>query len=1306
VRVPGTVTGSFEGRLGELGVVGSVQAEGRKLTAELKLPSAEAEAVRALWPAWPLRLPLSARLEARGTLPILQTRTELEVGPTRVGVRGPVRLAGDVGAHLELEAEHLDLNSLFAGVPTTNLDSKGSIIFLVRQGKTIATFTASTEPTVLAGQKVPALTLQGQLAGQSLGTTLDVREPGMPIKLELTLEPNGSLGLMAKSGRFRLERATRIAELTPAQGDAEFELQARLANAQVEANLQARVRDLTSGELHVGDARLEGRLKAPVAELDRAEIDLRLEASRAKAGLFSLTRVTAQARGPISRPEIELDAVDATGLALNLSGRYDPRQNRADRLAVVVSRPPSRLEGRAEALELGREGLAVKNLELHGAGGKLQGSLRLQPELLEVVAEGTDLDFDVWSHTLGLPAGLVGGRVRLQADVAVGSEISRGRVRLAVVDGSFMHHKGIDWELSADLAKHHLEGNTALRVNGLGELEARFATELGGPALTRAAWQRVTGQLALDIAQVDLQAVSKLLGLKPPIPKLSGSMSGWVNLDRPEPLDWPNLVARFATRGLRWQYGEEGAGSGGASLEGIEFALGASLVGASGQFQGTLQATDLEGTLCAATVQTSIDLHQLRQDPARMAKQLAETPFRAVVDVPERPLVRFPPLLRADGVSGRASLRLILDGQPANPLASIELRAKDLQWTNGRFELPLDVDGSAQYQSSTGRLTGSALVRWQARQVALLAWQAEAPWQAVLLGGNPEQPSWRGEALLRLSSFPMAALPPLAEARVEGAVSGEVHIERQNQVPTALAELTFADATVERISLGTGQLTLKTTADLAVAELGLKAGQGSVAALVRAGLNWGGDFVELDRKRPIQATVRAQRFEAAALAPLVRDVLTNLSGSVDLDASGEIGFEPDSKNPQKLNTTSRFSGRGSLKGGVLELAGLGLELRNVECQVAAYDQGESTKIELRKLRGSARSTQQNVEAWADLYLRGPRVERGQGALWADRVPLPIEGVNVANARGRAELELERKSDKMQVRVKVTELLAELPRSSTRSVIPLTDNPRIRVAQPLGEPQEPPSSAALPWLIEFELGNRVRIERGDIYLPVTGKPRLWLGERTEVDGYVDLEPGGRLTALGKVFQVDSGRVWFDSEEPTNPRINITARWRGPEATIFIDVRGRWKNAQLDLRSDPPRPQPELLMILLQGSANEDPGSPGRGQALIGAQTAASVLGLADVFAGTPLGNVELRADSSEGNEAYAATVRVSDRVWVEGIYRRQTALGSVGNGANPSEPGRENAFAGAVDLRLGRDWTLRTEGGNASAAVDLLWQYRY
>jgi translocation and assembly module TamB len=94
LRVPGPFWTWLNGRLGDVEVGAFVRVDGQRLAVRLELPRAEPEAVRALWPDWPLREQLRARIEATGELDALDTQAKLELGATRVSARG----RGGVGA--------------------------------------------------------------------------------------------------------------------------------------------------------------------------------------------------------------------------------------------------------------------------------------------------------------------------------------------------------------------------------------------------------------------------------------------------------------------------------------------------------------------------------------------------------------------------------------------------------------------------------------------------------------------------------------------------------------------------------------------------------------------------------------------------------------------------------------------------------------------------------------------------------------------------------------------------------------------------------------------------------------------------------------------------------------------------------------------------------------------------------------------------------------------------------------------------------------------------------------------------------
>jgi translocation and assembly module TamB len=1307
IRVPGAVSGTFEGRMGDVEVTGSVRTEKGKLMAELSLPGAEPDALRVLWPAWPVRETLRARVAAQGALPVLDAKGDLEAGRTKVTALGPVRLVGDVGAHLELKTEHLDLGALLGGVPRTDLESSGGITFLLRQGHVAATFNAATRPSAILGQPIPSVDLTGHLNPQGLQSELVLHEPGMSLKAEVAIAADGSLDVTAKTGRFRLQQSPRLRALAKVDAEVDVEAKAHLDREHLDATTVMTFRGLSWGPIRAGQGRLNARLRGETAKLSEGALEADLESSDVKAGLFSLSRVEVTARGPLGRPELRARMTDAHGLGLVFTGRLAEKGRRLQDLHVVLSRTGASIEGKVDRLDIARGAVDVNGLELKGAGGRLTGSAHLRPDTAEIQAEGADLDLDLVSRVVGLPPGLAGGKARVTADISVGTDVSRGRLRLSVADGSIAYHRGIDWDLAADLTKEHVEASSRVNVKDLGEFEARLVADLAGSPLRPAAWRRAVGEAALYINRLDLVGLRKLASAEDVPGQFQGNLEGWVNVGRHDPNAWPNVVAKLGTQKFSWDLGDDPSHP--KRLEGVELEFGASLEGETGRCQLFARAVDLKGTLAAANVQATLDLEAIEAHPKEISQKLAVTPIKVVLDVPERALGAFPEPLRVSGVAGRVEGHVVWEGKLEDPIARVTVSGHDLRLEQSRFELPVDANVSAQYQSSTGRFWGNGDVAQAGRRVAALGWQVDLPWQAVWLGSDPDQPSWRGDAELTLLSFPLATVPVLADARVGGSLRGTVALKRRNLLPTAHAELELSEATTGNVSLGSGKVSLDVTEGLAHTSVALSRGPSRLVASLDAGVGWGNDFFQLDRKRPVRVEVHAQALDAALLGTVTADALSHVSGTLDGDVEAEFRPVPDQENPEKLRYSTQLKGQAKLKDGVLGLVGLGLELRRATCLARATSDGSQSKIELRELAASARSSQQNVKGWADLVLQNGQVTSGQGALTLDQVPLPIEGVSMATIGGNATLALERKPDAMWVDVTVPELVAKLPLSSTRSVISLRDNPNVAVAQPLGEPATPRSAAALPWVIAFDLGQAVHVERGDVYLPVTGKPRLRLGGTTELDGYVDLEPGGRLPALGKVFQVEAGRVWFDSAEPSNPNIAITASWRGPDATVYVDIRGRWRNAKLSLRSEPPRPEAEIMLVLLQGGSPEEAAAAGaRGQAFVGAQTAANALGVSDLFSGTPLGGLQLHADTSQGSGSYAATFRVSDRVWLEGIYRPQqgTSQSSASSANDPAQAQRQDSYAGAVDLRLGRSWSLRTEGGNASAAVDLLWQYRY
>jgi autotransporter translocation and assembly factor TamB len=308
----------------------------------------------------------------------------------------------------------------------------------------------------------------------------------------------------------------------------------------------------------------------------------------------------------------------------------------------------------------------------------------------------------------------------------------------------------------------------------------------------------------------------------------------------------------------------------------------------------------------------------------------------------------------------------------------------------------------------------------------------------------------------------------------------------------------------------------------------------------------------------------------------------------------------------------------------------------------------------------------------------------------------IQGSPQATLTGTAAVELERRPEQVHVVVDLPTLTAELPRSSGGSVLPLDENPDIEILQPIREPTLRSSGEGLPWVLEFRLGRDVTVRRADLQVPIDGVATVALGEDVAVTGDIDVEPGGRVQLLGKAFIIEQGEVHFDTGDATNPHLRVLASWRAPDATtVYVEVRGTFREATLRLESDPARSEAEIQALLL-GGGTSDAGEPQTAGVGYGADFVSALL------ADTNLPHVELRtgtetASNDRRYQTYTAAVQISQNVWFEGSYKALSA-NETGEGGD--------AYTGTVDWRFLRNWSLRTEIGNVGTGLDLLWQYRY
>ncbi|MBN2195784.1 MAG: translocation/assembly module TamB domain-containing protein [Polyangiaceae bacterium] len=1363
VRAPGRMWSSFDGFVGDVGVSAQAELKGKVVEARVELPRAEAAAARAIWSGWPFLEDAGVHVEAHGELPSLAAQVEITVGRGRLRADGHLRLAGDVGVRADLEAQHLDLRSVIAGAPATDIGINTQLVlFEGDRGLTIKV-NGITTPATISSVQFPATDVAGALVDGVFGGRATLHERGIPVKLDLDVTRDGTVELALHARSFRLQRAPRIAALTTADGFADVRIAGRLVATELDAKVEGTIDGFTLANVAARRARLTGSVRGRVTDPAALVVDLSVAASGVRAEGAEFAEVTVSAKGPVRRPHVSASLRDPHGPSLEFAGTVEPFGARAAQVRLAVARDGTRVEGELGGLSVGSGRVVVDGLKLRGAGGELTLHATLDERRVVVKSAGAHVDLAEVARLLGLPPGVVTGRLdHLDIDVDLDARSlhpSRGRVVLALNEVSAFGVERARVDLDAMLAGGHLDGRGSVGVPSLGAATLRCDTDLPGSPLAAEAWMGATGGVELFLAGMDLAELSVLLTPYLGEVAFGGRASGALRLSRIDAEVLPDVDATVATEGLVVRHGTD-------EYRGADLGVTSHIDGGTGRTGATVRVDTPEGVFARGAADIVLDLGALLLEPGRVVETFLAARGEATIDLPSRSLEALPEFVPALGLQGTVEGHLELAGLLGDPVAVMKLDAHQVHALTGPFQEALSGTVKLSVRPSTGDVKADAVVRHEGDQIAFVSAGVVVPFDEMLLSGLPALAGWTGKGTVRFAAVPLGIIPYLAGLGLEGPLRGTAEIRRTEGDPRVRADLEIRPLVVNGSNVGAAKLELAPTSDHLEFTVTLDEGARApdttsarvppLVAGARAGLRWQVGVPRIDSSRPIEIDAQAESLDARVLMPFSRDVLTELSGRLDgmvhilleaepvaavvpsadearvppppgstpgegASSDGKAGDVSESSTGAEIASgpsanpalvwRTEVGGAIALDNGVLQLAGLGLEIQDAAFNARAQVIRGETVISVTDIEGRARSDTPNVKGWAELHIDGEGLAAGKGALNATEMPLPLGGVSLATVTGETSFEIARRHDEMRVAVGIERMVARLPLSATRSVLDTSDNSAITIAQPLREAQLPRPAGNAPWRIVFNLGRQVRVVYTEFEIPVSGRPELLLAEESRLSGYVDLEPGGRLPLLGKTFRVVNGRVWLDPKDAANPRFNVVASWSHPQATVYIHGRGRWNAPTLELESEPPYSEDQIFLLLLGGSLDDARGAQ-EGLQLQAAYGAAQALGVGHLFAGTVLSDIEVSPDTEDGATRYRASYRLSDRVRLEGIYQPDSGTTDTPGGHASSTSGaldesrRQDSFAAAVDLGLGKGWFLRTEAGNASAEADLLWQYRY
>lgn len=1299
LRSPGWLATSFDGHFGDVQLGAVVRIDEGQVMASLDVPKARPSSVRALLPGYPLLEDASVELEATGKLPVLTVRGHVDAGDAHLLLQGPLRLDARAGAQLDVEGKNVDLRVVVPDAPQTRLD------FLARVGvratdPPVVQVEASTAPTRITDLALPAMDLTGAYAGGAFEGSAFLHEPGIPARVRFRLEPTGKAVLHAEANAVRLERAPRLAALLPARGVADVKLDVDIDRGKVTGRGSAQLSGVRLSGLGAERLTVTGRVDGELARPSALRVDAAVAGSGVAVGELPYDRVALKVTGPLSHPNVLATLTSPAGQRLSTEAVVRSRNGgiRVEGISLALRNEQREFVGRARSVEVLDGAVDLRDVDMSGLGGKLKGSARISKELVEIDATGRDLDLAALSELLGIPT-RPRGRVHLDADVVLASDVERGNVRVQLENVTAGALDDFSGTLDARLERGELQVTGKAELLNVGTAEASVNATLAGSARSPASFRDMTGKAEVTFTRIDLALLGTALAAQGLVDRVAGKLSVRAALSREDSSALPSVTLNGFTESLEIVLPREDPKQGARAVRDLNVLFGANFDGRSGETEVSTQLVDAQGALALASLSGTVDLEAALRRPNQLPKQLANTPLLGKLLVGERSLSELPELLRPPGIRGLVRAEATLAGTLARPELSARLSVGKFGLEMGRNQRPVDLCATLAWDPHSARLTSAGEGFLSTPDGPRCAGQRVLRYGLngglAADGAGVARP--QGTATLVLEGFPLDAVPGLGDTGVSGRSVGTISLTDTDGIPRVAASIDLRDTRVQGVPVGTGKLRVQSDERSIGANLTMLHQEGELTAMALASLDRSGSVPTLDLKQPLFVRVTAKHTDAVILTPFLRDVLSEVSGRIDADlATTLVATQAESGEDGAL--TGAIQGQVALEHGNIQLAGLGLRLSGVSLKAHAESAGDMTRITVDELGGRGGRSGERVSVRdGKLWLRGLQVVRAEGSVETTELPLMLEGVEQATATTRQGIafRLEREPERMRVDLDVPYLLVALPQSTGRNVISLAENDTIEVLQPLGEPTRR-SGEGLPWVFRFAFGQNVRITRSDLDLPLSGSAEVLLADEVAVTGDLELTPGGRIRVTDNTFIIESGEAHFNTGNPTNPSIRVTANWRAPDDTVvFASVIGTLEEPTLlPLTSSPGKTQEEIWALLL-GVGDPDESSPGAAGALVGQQL------IAPFLQNTVVRNVALRTDEAEMADrnytTYTAAVPISEKVWFEGSYHAPSQ-------ADQSDTG--GAVSGTIDWRFRPHWSLRTELGTIGTGLDLVWQYRY
>ncbi|MEM1028839.1 MAG: translocation/assembly module TamB domain-containing protein [Myxococcota bacterium] len=1267
-----------------------------------------------------------------------------------------------------LRARDIDLARFNPTWPSSRLGLEAEVATRIDGTDTEVVATLRTPRGRIDDIEVPPLRGRVGFARAGAFARLVVLEPGTTSRVDIDARAADDVDVAVSVRTSALSRVRRLDDLglPPLAGALDVAVDGRLRGSQVDVALSGDGRrlGLPGRDATVAGMRLDARLSGSTDAPDRTRLRATAQGEDVRSPEATLDAFTVRATGPLLRPAVEIEAEDPRRRRIEVAATLDALRRVAEDVEVALERDEGRIAGRVARVGVARDGgVTVDGVRLRGAGGDLEGRLRVRDGELEGKLTARRFDVSALGRLVDRPLPFEGVA---SVDIDLRPVPGGGRQGFASVFIDELEAAGLEGlqvevrsEFDGDLIvpyavvrlRREDDATAALARCGsdVAALVLTGRATLPGALLDPESWRTLDAEGAIQLQRTELACI--LPFLRERIVAAAAEAGG----DPTEAADaWPlddddvsgtvDAALQFQVDEGAWALPAFGLQTRGLVLGGRETSAPTKPAGnaraasetspampspwrtdrldlaVSGSIDGrepNTVAADLDVSLlerrtdgvvlpvAEAALSTRLDLRALGRAATR-ADALRTTYFDGSLRLPKRNIRRlvevFPTPLRATAPQPMGDIEgmLFVSGTLAEPNVGVRIVSTGV----GPRRRAVD-------NRSRGRLGVELIGSYSQGRGRVDLDFTFVDREVLALNGDlrgplfplPGAPRRTGAVQGRLRNLPLDELPLVVQRGVSGVLSGDFRFDGLGARPRLSLSLDAPTLTIGPTSFE--RVRVAVTPDRV--EPGMMSLSGALP--IRGGGGRGlvvrgfGGLRWRQDLFPVPDRTRPARLDVEATEfPL-------------------SAFEP-------VVSGEQVGGLGGIVDGTLSLAvddlnappGLdaSLVIRDGEVQLPGQ---EITSIEaLVRTRGTLLSLEEfeaeiypgRVRGRLDVALEGlsPVLVRGELAIDEDApVPVVLDGVPLGRASGTFDIGGRATDERLTVDIASDDLIVALPGSAQRNVQPLERHPDVRVSHPLEAPQRGrPEEDDRALEVRVALSN-AEITSGNVLDVRLSTPRPLTSTREGIVGEIALL-GGSLGLLGKRFTIERGRLRLDQEAPGNPDVNITAFWDAPDGTkVFIDYVGRLRPLTEDkirFRSSPPRSQQALLTLVLLGSADGDAGDVNAS----GGDARAANLGQ-----GVAAMQINQILGAAVPGLSTSLSTTEDDRIATTIKYRLTdsfTAAATVETDAGAIQANDDAGIEGtrvSVDYRFLRYFLLRGSvgiGNGIAQGLDVLFQYRF